>query len=274
MLHLLKLEWLKVQKYSIFRVMVIFYIILLPACLLITKTFNRIPEDLLSKESLYMFPTVWGYLGYIGNWLVFFFLGFLSVIIVTAENSNRTFRQNIITGLSRNEYFVAKVLFIVTICLAATLYYVLVGLAIGFTNTDTIYFSKIFQEADLIPRFFLMCLGYMSFGFFLGVVIKKTGIALFFYLVYIMFIESVIRGIHMYIIRSSEMKLSPITMHLYPMNANEDLVPIPFAKLAEPFLKENEFSLFLDPGIAALTVCVYTSIFLFFAYRKIKYADI
>jgi hypothetical protein len=123
------------------------------------------------------------------------------------------------------------------------------------------------QEADLIPRFFLMCFGYMSFGFFLGVLIKKTGIALFIYLVYIMFIESVIRGIHMYYIRN-------ISMHLYPMNANEDLVPIPFAKLAEEFLRENEFSLFLDPRIAAMTVCIYTSIFLFFAYRKIKYSDI
>ena len=267
MLHLLKLEWLKVRKYRIFRVMVIFYIILLPACLLITKTFNHIPEDLVSKESLYMFPTVWGYLGYIGNWLSFFFLGFLSVIIVTVENSNKTFRQNIITGLSRNEYFSAKAIFILTICLAATLYYAFVALAIGFTNTDTIYYSKIVQEADLVPRYFLMCLGYMSFGFFLGVVIKRTGIALFIYLVYVMFIESVLRGIHMYYIRN-------ISMHLYPMNANEDLVPIPFAKLAEEFLKENNFSLFLEPQIAIPTVCFYTSIFLFFAYRKIKYTDI
>ncbi len=267
MLHLLKLEWLKVRKYRTFQVMAIFYIILLPACLLITKTFNQVPEDLLSKDSLYMFPTIWGYLGYIGNWLVFFFLGFLSVIIVTAENGNRTFRQNIITGLSRNEFFIAKILFILTICFAATLYYVLVGLAIGFTNTDTIYFSKIFQEWDLIPRFFLMCLGYMSFGFFLGVLIKRTGIALFIYLIYIMFIESVFRGIHLYYFQNK-------SMHFYPMNANEDLVPIPFAEIAKQFIKENDFSLFLEPSQAAITVCIYTSIFLFIAYRKIKYSDI
>ena len=267
MFHLLKLEWLKVKRYKIFRIMVIFYLILLPACLLITKTFKYIPEELVSRESLYMFPTVWGYLGYIGNWLTFFFLGFLAVIMVTVEHNNRTFRQNIITGLSRSEYFTAKVLFIIAISLFATLYYLFIGLAIGFTNTDTIYFSKIVQEADLIPRFFLMCLGYMSFGFFLGVIIKRTGIALFLYLVYIMFIESVVRGIHMYYIRNQ-------TMHYYPMNANEDLVPIPFAKLAEEFLRENEFSLFLEPQQAAIAVCVYTSIFLFFAFRKIKHSDI
>ena len=267
MFHLLKLEWLKLKKYNIFRVMVIFYVILLPACLLVTKTFNHIPEDLVSRESLYMFPTVWGYLGYIGNWLSFFFLGFLSVIIVTFENSNRTFRQNIITGLSRNEFFAAKVLFILTICLAATMYFALVGMAIGFTNTETIYFSKVVQEINLIPRFFLMCLGYMSFGFFLGVLIKRTGIALFIYLIYIMFIELILRGIHFYYIRNW-------TMQIYPMNAVEDLVPIPFSKIAEGFLKENEFSLFLDPGLAAILVCIYTAIFLFFAYRKIKYADI
>ena len=267
MLRLLKLEWLKVRKYSVFRVLVIFYFLLLPACLLITKTFNQIPEDLVSRDSLYMFPTIWGYLGYIGNWLSFFFLGFLSVIMVTAENSYKTFRQNIITGLSRNEYFAGKIIFILTICLMATLYYTLVGLVIGFMNTDTIYFSKIFQGGDIIPRFFLMCLGYMSFGFFLGVLIKRTGIALFIYLIYIMFIESVLRGIHFYYFKSK-------TMHFYPMNANEDLVPIPFAEVAKQFMKENDFSLFLEPYQAVITVCIYTSIFLFFAYRKIKYSDI
>lgn len=267
MFHLLKLEWLKVKKYRVFQVMVIFYVILLPACLLITKTFKTIPEDIVSRESLYMFPTVWGYLGYIGNWLTFFFLGFLSVISVTAENSYRTFRQNIISGLSRNEYFIAKILFILTICLAATFYYAIIGLAIGLTNTETIYFSKIIQEADLIPRFFLMCFGYMSFGFFLGVVIKRTGIALFIYLIYIMFIEIVIRGIHFYFFRNE-------TMKFYPMNAIEDLVPIPFSQIAEGFLRENEFSLFLEPVQAALVVCIYTAIFLYFAYRTIKYSDI
>ena len=190
--------------------MSIFYVILLPAILLVTKTFKSIPDDLVSRESLYMFPTVWQYLGYIGNWLSFFFLGFLSVITVTVENSNRTFRQNIITGLSRTEYFTGKdYIYYYDLPPCNFVLCTLVGLAIGFTNTDTIYLSKILQEADLIPRYFLMCLGYMSFGFFLGVVIKRTGIALFIYLIYIMFIESVIRGIHMYYIRN-------ISMHLYP----------------------------------------------------------
>lgn len=63
-------------------------------------------------------------------------------------------------------------------------------------------------------------------------------------------------------------------MHFYPMNANEDLVPIPFAQIAKDFMKEAEFSLFLEPGEAAITVCIYTTIFLLFAYRKIKYSDI
>jgi ABC-2 type transport system permease protein len=267
MLHLLKLEWLKVKKYRTFQVLCVMYIILLPSILLVSKTFNQIPEDLVSRESLYMFPHVWNYLGYIGNWLTFFFLGFLSVITITTEHSYRTFRQNIITGLSRKEFFMAKLSFIFAVSLAATFYYALVGLAIGLTNTEVIYFSKVIQEAGLIPRYFLMCIGYMSFGFFLGVLIKRTGIALFIYLIYIMFIESVLRGIHLYYIRNK-------SMHFYPMNANEDLVPMPFAKIAEGFLKQNDFSLFLEPHLAILTVCVYSLIFLFFAHRKIKFSDI
>jgi hypothetical protein len=68
-----------------------------------------------------MFPTVWQYLGYIGNWLCFFFFGFLSIVVVTTEHSYRTMRQNIITGLSRQQYFLSKFYLIVVVSLLAAL---------------------------------------------------------------------------------------------------------------------------------------------------------
>ena len=204
------------------------------------------------------------------NWLTFFFLGFLAVITVTSEFGNRTLRQNIITGLNRKQFFLGKFYFIIAVSLAATLYYTLNGLFFGYFHTETIYISKVLQEANLIPRYFLMCMAYMSFGLFVGILIRRTGIALFLYLAYVMFLEPIMRyAIHFKVVQNK-------SLHFYPMNAAEDLVPlhVPGNEMAESFAKSNDFSIFLTPMEAVITSGVYTGIFLFASYLLLKTRDL
>ena len=138
MLYLLKLEWIKLNKLLSFRIFTLFYFVLLPAILLTGKRLDELPPPLVTNEVFFIFPTVWEYLGYVGNWLCFFFFGFLSIIIVTTEYSYRTMRQNIITGLSRRQYFMGKVYFILAMSLLATAYYVLCALLIGYFSTASV----------------------------------------------------------------------------------------------------------------------------------------
>ncbi|TXB66541.1 hypothetical protein [Phaeodactylibacter luteus] len=268
MLHLLQLEWKKFNSHTAFRLFILFYLLLLPSTLLVGLRFDELPPPLYSNDVFFMFPTVWEYLGYIGNWLCFFFFGFLSIIIVTNEYSYKTLRQNIITGMSRKSFFLGKLYFILAISLAATLYYALCGFLIGYLNTEAIYWHKVMQNADYIPRYFLMCMGYMSFGLFLGFMIRRTGLALFVYLTYVMFLELILRwGVHMQIIAHR-------SMHFYPMNAVEDLVSVPFLEMADEFISKYGFSIYLQPGEAAITVLVYSSLFLYLAYRRVAYSDL
>lgn len=268
MLHLIKLEWKKFRNYRVFKVMIGFYIVLLPLLLLLFKNIPELPRELDSFDSFFMFPTIWSYLGYIGNWLCFFFLGFIAVIIVTSEFGNRTLKQNIITGLSRKEYFMAKVSFMLSIAFFATLYYLLVGLIIGFFNTRTIYISKVLEAWDMIPRYYLMCIGYMSFGLMMGFLIRRTGIAIFLYLSYVMFIELVIRwAFHLKMFQHK-------SVHFYPMNAVEDLIPMPFPGQIDDFVREFKFEFFLSPVEAVITTLVYTSLFLFVCYRRVTKSDL
>jgi len=268
MLYLLRLEWKKFNKLISFRLFFLFYIIMLPAILLTGKRLGTLPPPLMTNEVFFIFPTIWEYLGYIGNWLAFFFFGFLAIISVTVEDSYRTMRQNIITGMSRGQYFLGKLYLILAVSAFAALYYALVGFVIGFFNTETIYWHKVWQNADFIPRYFLMCFGYMSFGLFLGLLIRRTGIALFLYLSYVMFIELVLRwGMHLNIVQHR-------SMHFYPMNATEDLVPIPLLNMADDFLNKYGFSIYLQPWEAAVTVLVYSAIFLYIGYRIVLYSDL
>ncbi len=265
MLHLLTLEWKKVRKNSTFRVLFVLYLILLPSLFLVGKRLPDLPDEIPSADVFYMFPTVWEYLAYAGNWLVFFFLGFLAVLSVTVEYNNKTLRQNVITGLTRTEIFKAKLSYIIALSFVATAYYFIVAIVIGFFNTETIYWVKIWQEWEMIPRYFLMCLGYTSFALLLGLLIKRTGIALFLYLSYVMFIEVVLRwAVHRNLFDHK-------SMHFYPMNAIEDLTPFPLLKTAKNFGgNDMKFEILLSPSEAVGTVIVYTALFLFCSYGLLR----
>ena len=101
----------------------IFYIVSLPSLLLLGKRIKELPPPIGTTEVLFIFPTVWEYLGYVGNWLTFFFMGFFAVLMITLEYSNRTLRQNIINGFTRVEFYKAKIYFVLAISFLATLYY-------------------------------------------------------------------------------------------------------------------------------------------------------
>jgi ABC-2 type transport system permease protein len=268
MLYLLQLEWKKVRKYNVFIVLSLAYILLLPSLYLIGKRIPELPEGLMSPNQFYEFPTVWGYLGYTGNWLVFFFLGFMSVLLITMEFGTRTLRQNIITGLERSDIFKAKVIFIIAISAAATLYFALVGFTFGFLHTDVTSFSLVMRDTGIIGRYFLMCLSYMAFGFMIGLLIRRTGISIFLYFSYILFIERIIRWlIHFNIVRDK-------SMHFYPINATIDLVPVPISKQAEGFASENGFNLFLSPTEAVITTTIFMILFLLASWKLLQKRDL
>lgn len=271
MWHLLQLEWKKFKYYRTFKVMAILYVVLLPLILIVAKAFFaqvEAPVDFINLKTIQRFPEIWGYLAYIGNWLSFFFLGFIGVLSVTTEFANKTLRQNIINGVTRNEFFTGKILLIFTVSLLATLYFAFVGFTFGFIYTENLYLSKILNGSSQIFYYFLMCLGYMVFGFFLGVLLRRTGLALFLYLIYVIFLEGVIRwAIHGKIIFNK-------SINFYPMNALEDLSPIPIAKIINNITQDNNFSFLLSKTEATITSIIYISIFIFIAYKIIKRSDL
>lgn len=268
MRYLLQLEWLKWRKNRAFLIFTVAYFILLPAVLLVGKKIPPPPPPIGTTEMFFIFPNVWEFLGLAGNWICFFLLGFLSILMVTSEFSSRTLRQNIMTGITRQEYLLSKEYFFIAISLVATAYYVVVALAIGYFHTDVIRFGKVWQHIDYIPRYFLMCFGYMTIGLALGFLIRRTGIALFLYFGYCTIGEMLLRwGVHYYFFKDT-------SMHYYPVKAISDLTPIPIVQLADEFLQKNNFSLFLQPGIAASIVILFTTLISALVYYRFTRSDL
>ena len=267
--YLLKLEWLKFRRNTVFLLMSSLYLFLLPALFLLSRSiFSTAPG--MSSEAMMSFPAVWSVVGYIGNWLAFFFLGFFAIYMFTSEFTNRTYRQNVINGISRRQLYFAKVLFLIVIAILAAVFYACVCLLIGLAATKNISMLIVFERASLIPRYFIMCLGYMSLGLLFSILIRRTAVTVFLYFVYILFFEVIVRW-------SFHRKIADnITMNLYPANAFEDLVPMPLADwaLTQQFVSDNQGISFLSPAQAVLTSLVYLVIILGWGYFNMSRRDL
>ncbi len=269
--HLIKLEWLKMKNYTAFRVLSFLFAITFPLLLIAGKRIEAGDQAQTFIDSFYSFPTVFEILGYVGNWLAFFFLGFMALLSVTNDYANRTLRQNIITGLSRKEFILSKLLFIAVVCGVVTLYYILIGSAFGFFNTAKIYPSDFAESIPIFGRFYLMCFGYCVFGLLIGMLVKKTGLGLFLYFAYTMFVERGIRlGLHSQIHRGS--------MNYYPLNSISDLVPLPIQDKTDMIKGQvdgmEELSFFLTSTEAVIFSTIYIAIFIFLLFFIIKRRDL
>jgi len=258
MIKALQLEWKKFRKNSVVQMLIWIFIIFFPSLVFIGKNAEMTEGNpLISPDTIFSFPGIWEWLGWDGNWMVFFALGFLMVYMISIEMSYKTMRQNIITGMTRTQYFIGKLAVLLSFALFATLLYFVVGLAIGYVHTEDATFSMAMDNQFAIPRYFLMCLAYLSFAMFIGFAIKNSGLAVLTYLSYGILLEPMIRWLG-----HSQLTDSHFTMHYYPMNAAEDLMPMP----SPDFMKGATEKVFLTFQEATILSLIYTTIFIVATY--------
>ncbi len=269
MLSLLIIEYQKFRKNSVVSLLVIMYLAFQPTIIFIAKEFPTIPGVILSNDYYFEFPNVWDWMGYIGNWLVFFFLGFISVYIITSEVTHKTLRQSVINGFSRNKIFLGKLLTIFVISVLAAIYYTFWTLIIGWFSTTDPTLSLAFQNEYAGLRFFLMCFGYLSFGLMIGIVIRSAGIAVLLYWCYVLFLEPLARFGIIYQFD----RLDNSLMKYFPLNAIEDLHPCPLFDFQAFIPRKVDYEFLLSFQSAALLTILYSFIFLALAYLSLVKKD-
>src|SRR5690606_11858160 len=107
---------------------------------------------------------------------------------ITSEVGNKTMRQNILTGMTKKSFFVSKLLSIMIMAFVASFLYALSTILIGMVHTDGFDLELIFDNNFAITKFFLLCMGYMSFAMLVAFIIRRGTLAIFFYFFYF-FIE-------------------------------------------------------------------------------------
>lgn len=151
---------------------------------------RRDPED------PFLLPDAWGQI--LGQELVlgFIFAAVLVILLVAAEFSWRTARQNIIDGLSKTQWYSSKVLLIPLLSALFLGARVVIGGSFALAGTDLSAGATLFGTPQLsaLGGMFVTSLGYGSLALFAAVAFRSSGPAMAVWFGWIAFLETLLVG--------------------------------------------------------------------------------
>jgi len=275
MIKLLKIEWLKIKNYSAFTVISVFFVLGVFATNYLVYYFKKTvidpsdPTGLISGGSPFDFSKVWQTVSYFSGYILLL-PGMLLLILVTNEFAYKTHRQNIIDGISRNKFTQVKLLIGVITAVACTALVFIASLLFGFTAGSG---SFTFDGIENIGYFFLKAVTYNFIAILLGLLIRRTGLAIAVYFIYCVVengISVMLLGWSVKLKEQYHTDLGNLGNYL-PMNAADGLLYSPFSnltKMASKFLPSDFTWLVLSFAI------VYIVIFYFWSIKRMQKSDL
>jgi len=262
MLHLLKIEWLKVKNYKAFWIFTILYLF---AILGINYTGYYVNELAVQNMPMgeailgtpYSFPKVWGTVGFMSSWLLYF-PGILFIMLLTNEFNYKTHRQNIIDGWTRQQFVTVKFVFAILFSVVATFFNFLVALLFGSVSTGS-EFS--FSGMENVGYIFIQTVAYITFAMFLAVLFRKSGAAIAVFFLFGLIFEWLITALVNF-----QMDISPVGYFL-PLQVTDVMLPLPFGK-------EIIYKGAPDLWIMVVASIVYIGAYYFFALKKFTKEDL
>jgi ABC-type transport system involved in multi-copper enzyme maturation permease subunit len=227
-----------------------------------------------SIKKLYQFPNIWEFFPWVASWFNLF-LAIVVILLVGNEFSNRTFRQNVIDGLSRNDLIKGKLILIFSI---AVYTFVIVFLAImifGLINSDDYSMNAIFGNSYLLFIYFIQAIGYMCLGLLIAVIFRNNALSIIMFILYFFPIEPIVR----LIVEAPERRYFPIKIisNLTPMPefltmTSESTVTNSSGKsaldLQEIGLAIEPLSVELNVGLAICYIILFVAITTFILNKK------
>jgi ABC-type transport system involved in multi-copper enzyme maturation permease subunit len=225
----------------------------------LASTFKDFGSKLnIERIPLYHFPDVWQNLAW-GSGLLKMMLGIMVIISITNEYQYRTIRQNIIDGMSREQFILSKLFTNLVLSLASMVLVFVVALITGFIYSPEISFPYMFAGVEFCASYFLEVFAFLSFALMLGILIQRSGLS-----IVILFSSYLIE----LIIKKNIDDYVPGLIPFFPLESIMNLVPLPFARYA--FQEIQDYVSFGSVAIAL----GWTFLFNYFGYLRLKKSDI
>lgn len=260
MIRALKLEWLKIRNYRVFWILLGMYLL---ALLVICFGGMFFLEWLKSKGAdfqgidptilpIYDFPDIWQNTTYLGSFLKVL-LAFIVIVSINNDQSYNTLRQNIVDGISKREYLVSKLFFIVILGLISTLFLTVSGLINGSIYSHVWGSTFILDELEFLAVYWYDITIYCTLAFLLSLIIKKSGFVIILLFLYTIMFEPMA----VIIFENAPIFRDTFWPHLtgfLPINALNGLIPVPFPKYIFMEIEDNVplDALFISTGWFAL----------------------
>jgi ABC-2 type transport system permease protein len=267
MLHLLKIDLKKLTSYRTFWVVCGLYFITLAFATAsgmeflkwLARTFEDFGQELnINRIPLYHFPDVWLNLIWFSGWFKIV-LAIMVVISVTNEFSYRTARQNIIDGLSRQQFLGSKILTNVLLSLMSVVMIFLIGLVTGLIYSPSAAYENILTDVEFFPAYFLEIFFFLSYALMISVLIQRSGLTII-----LLMLSQMIE----IIITANIDDEIPWIIPYFPMRSLWNLIECPYPRYAFQEIKD-----YLDLRTVAV-VLVWSILFNYFSHLKLKKTDI
>ncbi len=278
MKRLLSIELQKIWKNKASRVLTLSYFIILTFIALIAS----IKFDLgifkfhLAEMGIFNFPFIWHFNTYIAAALKFF-LAIVIVSMMANEYTYGTLKQNLIDGLSKQEFIKSKFITVVAFALTSTIFVFIMSLILGFSFSSYTELSIVFSDLEYILAYFVKLVGFFSFCLFLGILIKRSAFALGFLLVWGI-IEGIIKGILTFRLFPEGNTANQIIQFL-PLESMSNLIVEPFSRLSVVKSIGTQIGVenFKDYGVhwfSILIVIFWIIIFVLSSYKLLEKRDL
>jgi len=278
MKRLLAIELQKIWKNRASRILTISYFVILSFIALIASIKFDIGNFKLhfAEMGIFNFPFIWHFNTYIAA-ILKLFLAIVIVSMMANEYSYGTLKQNLIDGMSKQEFVLSKFLTVVLFAFASTVFVFVMSLILGYSFSSYTEISIVFSDTEYLLAYFVKLVGFFSFCLFLGVLVKRSAFAIGFLFVWNI-IEAIANGILSFKLFPKSDTASQI-MQFFPLEAMSNLIVEPFTKLSviqnvKTAIGATEIKDYSVHFSTLLIVLAWTAIFIFLSYRIIKKRDL
>ncbi|CAN5347028.1 hypothetical protein BH10BAC4_BH10BAC4_26250 [soil metagenome] len=267
MLHLLKIDLKKLIDYRTFWIIcgLYFFTLIVGAAsgMEFLKWLASVVEGFgqkfnINRIPLYHFPDVWQNLAWAAG-LLKLGIAIMVVISITNEFSYRTIRQNVIDGLSREQFLYSKMMTNLVLSAASMVAVFLIAAVTGAIYSPVFDYPYGFTGIGFYPAYFLELFAFLSFALMLGFLFQRSGLTIVL-LMFSFLIEIIIKtNIDDYV---------PWLIPFFPLESIANLVPWPLPRYWFQEIRETA-----TIGSIAI-VLVWAFLFNYFSYLKLKKSDI
>ncbi|MBL7855770.1 MAG: ABC transporter permease subunit [Cyclobacteriaceae bacterium] len=266
-LYLLKIDLKKMRHYRTFWIICGLYFFMLVTATAsgmeflkwLARTIEGFGQNInINRIPLYHFPDIWQNLAW-SSGLLKMGIAIMVVVSVTNEYTYRTLRQNIIDGLSREQFLMSKVLTNVLLSLTSMILVFLIAVVTGLIYSPQFDYPYGFTGVGFYPAYCLEVFAFLSFALMLGMLVQRSGLTI------ILLLNSYLIEL---IIKENIDEYVPQVIKFFPLESIMNLVPLPFARYAFQEIRDYV------TWESVLIALAWAALFNYFAYLKLKKSDI